>query len=87
VTKLRDLLATDPSVPESPRAYPLPPVGGMVVFEHVRFGYDPVLPVLRDVDLHIAAGETVAFVGATGAASRPSPCTSPGSMTQARGGC
>ena len=33
----------------------------------VSFGYDPAVPVLRDVDLHIAAGETMSFVGATGA--------------------
>jgi ATP-binding cassette subfamily B protein len=33
----------------------------------VSFGYDPAIPVLRDVDLHIAAGETMSFVGATGA--------------------
>lgn len=67
VTKLRDLLATEPTVGESPQAYRLPPISGSVDFEHVRFGYDPAVPVLRDVDIHITAGETVAFVGATGA--------------------
>jgi len=37
------------------------------VFEHVSFGYDPAVPVIHDVDLRIAPGETVAFVGSTGA--------------------
>lgn len=67
VTKLRELLATDPTVAESPDAYALPPAEGSIAFERVSFGYDPAAPVLRDVDLHIAAGETIAFVGATGA--------------------
>jgi ATP-binding cassette subfamily B protein len=67
VTKLRELLATDPAVAESPAAYELPPAEGSITFEAVSFGYDPATPVLTDVDIHIAAGETVAFVGATGA--------------------
>jgi ATP-binding cassette subfamily B protein len=33
----------------------------------MTFGYDARQPVLRDVNLHISAGETVAFVGPTGA--------------------
>jgi ATP-binding cassette, subfamily B, bacterial len=42
-------------------------VTGEIVFDHVSFGYDPARPVLRDVNLRIAPGETVAFVGQTGA--------------------
>ena len=33
----------------------------------MAFGYDPDGPVIHDVDLRIAPGETVAFVGPTGA--------------------
>ena len=40
---------------------------GEVHYEGVDFSYEPERPVLRDVDLHIAGGETVAFVGPTGA--------------------
>ena len=39
----------------------------LVVLDHVTFGYRPDRPVLNDVSLSIAAGETVAVVGATGA--------------------
>jgi ATP-binding cassette subfamily C protein CydC len=44
----------------------LPP-GGEVRFEHVRFGYDPDHPVLRDLDLVVHTGECVAITGASGA--------------------
>ncbi len=55
-------------VPEEPDdAVELPPIDGEIVFDHVTFGYDPADPVLHDVNLRIAAGETVAFVGPTGA--------------------
>jgi ATP-binding cassette, subfamily B, bacterial len=67
VTKLRELLATDPSVAESPAASELPPAQGSITLQDVGFGYDPGNPVLTGVSIHIAAGETVAFVGATGA--------------------
>ena len=39
---------------------------GEVSFRHVGFGYDPASPVLRDFDLRIPAGSSVAVVGATG---------------------
>ncbi|MCU1494128.1 MAG: transporter ATP-binding protein [Acidimicrobiaceae bacterium] len=67
ITKLRTLLATEPTVQEAPEADELPPVEGEIVFEDVSFGYDPAHLVLRDVNLRIAAGESVAFVGPTGA--------------------
>jgi ATP-binding cassette, subfamily B, bacterial len=67
VTKLRGLFAVDPSTPEAPEARELPPIEGEIVFDHVTFGYDPAKPVVRDIDLRIGAGETVAFVGQTGA--------------------
>jgi ATP-binding cassette, subfamily B, bacterial len=67
VTKLGDLLITPPSVPEAPEAADLPPIVGHIVFEDVTFGYNPEVPVINDVSLEINAGETVAFVGPTGA--------------------
>jgi ATP-binding cassette subfamily B protein len=67
VLKLRALLDNEPSVTERPDAVALPPISGEIRFDHVTFGYDPAVPVLEDVDLTINPGETVAFVGATGA--------------------
>jgi ATP-binding cassette subfamily B protein len=67
ILKLRTLLESEPSVVEAADALELPPIEGEIVFDGVSFGYDPDLPVLRDVDLRIAPGETVAFVGPTGA--------------------
>ncbi|HUF13413.1 MAG TPA: ABC transporter ATP-binding protein [Longimicrobiales bacterium] len=36
-------------------------------FEHVTFGYDPVEPVLEDIDFEVRRGEVVALVGPSGA--------------------
>jgi ATP-binding cassette, subfamily B, bacterial len=67
MVKLRSLFAIEPSVPEKPGAIELPPIDGEIVFDDVTFGYDPAAPVICHIDLRISAGETVAFVGPTGA--------------------
>ena len=67
VIRLRELLLDPPSVDEKPDALTLAPIDGRITFEHVSFGYDPANLVLHDVDLEIAPGESVAFVGPTGA--------------------
>ena len=67
VIRLRELLETAPGVDEAEGAIGLPTLSGRITFEHVSFGYDPARPVLVDVNLEIAPGESVAFVGPTGA--------------------
>jgi len=67
VTKLRDLCDTEPEVVEAADALVLPDIDGAIGFDHVSFGYVPGRTVLEDVDLAVAPGETVAFVGPTGA--------------------
>ena len=67
ITRLRELLETPPSVDESPDAVDLPALEGRITFEHVGFSYGDGPPVLTDVNLEIAPGESVAFVGPTGA--------------------
>ena len=67
ILKLRVLLETEPTVTEPADAIELPSISGEIRFDHVSFGYNPAVPVLEDVTLTIAPGETVAFVGATGA--------------------
>jgi ATP-binding cassette, subfamily B, bacterial len=67
ISKLRTLLATEPSVLEKEGALELPPIDGAITLQDVEFGYDPAVPVLSDVNIAIRAGESVAFVGPTGA--------------------
>ncbi|AWB22399.1 ABC transporter ATP-binding protein [Methylobacterium currus] len=61
------LLATTPDIVDRPGARPAPPFRGEIRFEGVRFGYGDGRPVLEGVDLAIGSGETVAFVGPSGA--------------------
>jgi ATP-binding cassette subfamily B protein len=65
--KLADLLQTEPTVAEKPDAIELPPLVGAIELEDVSFGYVEWRPVLQDVSLTIAEGETFSLVGATGA--------------------
>ena len=68
LSKLFGLLDERPEVAEAVEAVPLPESGaGELRFEGVTFGYDPAVPVLRDVDLTLPAGTRLAVVGETGA--------------------
>jgi len=61
-----ELLDRAPQLVAAPDAEPLPPGGGRVELRGVTFGYDGAEPVLRDIDLDVEAGRTVALVGPTG---------------------
>jgi ABC-type multidrug transport system fused ATPase/permease subunit len=61
-----ELLDRRPRLVASPDARPLPPGGGRVELRGVTFGYEGAEPVLRDIDLDVEAGRTVALVGPTG---------------------
>ena len=66
-TRIFELLDREPRVVSPPDAPPLPEGAGRVELDHVSFGYEgAAAPALRDVDLVIEAGTTVALVGATG---------------------
>ncbi len=60
------LLDTKPDINDKESALPLTNVHGSVAFDHVTFGYDPARPVIHDLSLTVAKGETVAIVGPTG---------------------
>jgi ATP-binding cassette subfamily B protein len=62
-----EVLDREPQLTAPPGAPPLPEGGGRVEFRGVSFGYDGGEPVLSDIDLDVAAGQTVAIVGGTGA--------------------
>ncbi len=61
------MLDTKPTIVDPPSPVELPHVRGQIRFENVSFAYNEGEWVLRDVDLTITAGESVAIVGATGA--------------------
>jgi ABC-type multidrug transport system fused ATPase/permease subunit len=71
--KIFALLDEKPEIVDAPGAGALEQIRGEVSFDHVSFRYgseekDPTHPwALRDIDLTIAPGETVALVGETGA--------------------
>ena len=67
VGKLRELLATEPSVQEADDAIDLPPIEGRIEFDRVHFSYDGETEVLTDLSLRVEPGETLAVVGPTGA--------------------
>ena len=64
--RVQAILATQAIVPERADARQPGTVKGAITFEHVAFGYDPAVPVLRDVHFNIAAGQLIGVVGATG---------------------
>ncbi|HEX3334879.1 MAG TPA: ABC transporter ATP-binding protein [Jatrophihabitans sp.] len=66
VERIFQLLDLKPAIADAPGAVAVDDIRGEIVFEDVRFGYDPDRPVLDGFDLRIAAGERVAVVGASG---------------------
>ena len=62
-----EILDMEPDVKDSLEAVDMPGVIGEVEYRDVDFHYTPGVPVLRGVNLRIAAGENVALVGVTGA--------------------
>jgi ATP-binding cassette subfamily B protein len=62
-----ELLDTEPDIADAPDARTAPALRGEIRYEDVTFGYVPDRPVLRGLNLTIRQGETVAFVGPSGA--------------------
>ena len=65
--RIFEVLDTVPDILDAPDATVLEDVEGRVDFNHVDFSYIEGVPVLRDFDLHVEPGETIALVGHTGA--------------------
>ncbi|GHE65179.1 multidrug ABC transporter ATP-binding protein [Camelimonas fluminis] len=61
------LLDTRPEITDRPGAAVAGRLRGGIAYHNVRFGYAGGAPILRDVDFACRAGETVAFVGPSGA--------------------
>ncbi len=67
VDRIYSIFDEVPDVQEAPTAYNLPPVKGEIVFSKVSFGYEPGVMVLKEINLKINPGESVALVGPSGA--------------------
>ncbi|WP_457442975.1 ABCB family ABC transporter ATP-binding protein/permease [Roseateles sp. P5_E4] len=66
IEKLFVLLDREREIADAPDAAELAVGGGSVVFDNVRFAYDPVRPILHGVSFEIPAGRKVAVVGPSG---------------------
>ncbi len=65
--RIFELLDVKAEVVDAPYAPKMPPVQGAIDYEGVDFSYVPGVEVLKNVNLRIEPGETVALVGPTGA--------------------
>ncbi|MEM8603589.1 MAG: ATP-binding cassette domain-containing protein, partial [Cyanobacteria bacterium P01_H01_bin.121] len=65
--RIFEILDTEPEVIDQPDATTLTTCKGALRFESVTFGYNAQQPVLRDFNLQIEPGMTVALVGSSGA--------------------
>ena len=65
--RMNAILAIEPAIADSPDAIDRAPSEGEIEFRNLTFSYKPnEEPVLHDINLRIAPGQTVAFVGRTG---------------------
>ncbi|WP_051187119.1 ABC transporter ATP-binding protein [Nocardia tenerifensis] len=64
--RVYQVIDASPLVTDPPEPAPLPsgPLG--IEFDSVTFGFDPEQPVLRELDLTVRPGETVAIIGPAG---------------------
>ncbi len=69
LVRIHEVLSTNSEITDPLVAGDLPSQNGKqlgaIKFDHVQFGYDAERPVLRNFNLDIAAGESIAIVGAT----------------------
>lgn len=65
--RMNTILAVKPSIADSQNVQTQPPIKGQIEFKDLTFRYHPHdEPVLRDINLTVPAGITMAFVGRTG---------------------
>jgi ATP-binding cassette subfamily B protein len=64
--RIFEILDENPEIVDRPGAFDLLGVAGAIDFNHVTFTYDNGAEILKDFDVHIKPGETVALVGRTG---------------------
>ena len=65
--RFRDLIEQEPEIIDRPNAKEVSHLNGDILFDEVHFQYDDNKYVLKGIDLSIKSGETIAFVGPSGA--------------------
>lgn len=65
-SRLFELIEEEPQVPDNENARVLSHADGRFDLENVRFSYTPDKPLIRNFNLHVSPGQTVAIVGPTG---------------------
>lgn len=65
--RFRELIEQEPEVQDREGAKVVTHLCGDIVFKNVDFSYDDTKHVLKDVSLDVRAGQTIAFVGPSGA--------------------
>ena len=64
--RIQEVLSNQNEMCDAPGARDLPPIKGQISIEHVDFWYTEDQPVLRDVNIEVEPGKTIALVGPTG---------------------
>jgi len=65
--RIFELMDIEPQIKDSSAAIEMPVIKGEIDFQNVTFAYENDEDVLKEINLKIAAGETVAIAGQTGA--------------------
>ncbi len=64
--RVREVIGVESAIRDLPGARPAPPLQGAIAFDHVTFGYQDDVHVLKDVSLRIEPGQLAAIVGPSG---------------------
>lgn len=65
--RFTELMDQEPEIKNRPDAIEVPELNGNIAFQHVSFGYEENRRILHDLSFSIQEGQTVAFVGPSGA--------------------
>lgn len=65
--RIFETMDVEPDIKDVPNAKKMPPIVGDVDFKDVYFRYEEGVDILKGVNFHVDAGESIALVGPTGA--------------------
>jgi ATP-binding cassette, subfamily B, bacterial len=64
--RIQEVLGTESGIRDLPGAREAPPLKGAIEFDHVTFGYDANVHILKNVSLRVEPGQVAAIVGPSG---------------------